>query len=256
MKRVASLADRVSTRLKYAHFPYVSKALMERKKVSSEPLRILDVGCGPGNLSAFCGESEDCEWYGLDLWGHELRQAAEKKIYKALFQVNLVHGLPFRDRSFDVIVCSEVLMYLPNVGETLAEFHRVLGPEGRVFVHNPISWLPRLFSGLKKTWRCIYREKGAVILDKQTAIDGGRRVCRVTYYSFESLQREILGANFQITDVAGFRLFRNRIRLMTRLEDFTWYHKAVRAIVDRYPAMASDVMVVGVKKQPAPACTR
>ncbi len=94
----------------------------------------------------------------------------------------------------------------------------------------------------------MHREKGAVILDEQTAVQGGRRVCRVTYYSFGSLQHEVSDANFQITDVAGFRLFRNRIRLMTRLEDFNWYHQLVRAIVGRYPAMATDVLVVGTKK--------
>ncbi len=248
VKSLVSLADRVSKRLKYAHFPYVNKALAERKETTSQPLRILDVGCGPGNLSAFCRNAAEYEWYGLDLWEHELRQAAEKKVYKGLLQVNLVHGLPFRNHSFDIIVCSEVLMYLPNAAEILAEFHRVLVTEGKVFVHNPISWLPQLSAGLKKTLRRVYREKGAVILDKQTAVHGGRRVCRVTYYSLRSLQHEVSDANFQITDVAGFRLFRNRIRLMTRLEDFDWYHRLVRAIVGRYPAMATDVLVVGTKK--------
>jgi ubiquinone/menaquinone biosynthesis C-methylase UbiE len=248
VKELVSLADRVSRRLKYAHFPYVSKALSETKESADRPLRILDVGCGPGNLSEFCTNSVQHEWYGLDLWAHELRQAAEKKVYKALFQVNLVHGLPFRDDSFDIIVCSEVLMYLPNAAEILAEFYRVLVPEGKVFVHNPISWLPQLSAGLKKTLRCVYREKGAVVLDTQTAVQGGTRVCRVTYYSLRSLQREVSGANFQITDVAGFRLFRNRIRFMTRLENFDWYHRMVRAIVGRYPAMATDVLVVGTKK--------
>jgi ubiquinone/menaquinone biosynthesis C-methylase UbiE len=251
VKSLVNIADLVSKRLKYAHFPYVSQALKERKKASSGPLRILDVGCGPGNLSEFCRDAVDSEWYGLDLWEHELLQAAEKKVYKALFRVNLVHGLPFKDDSFDVIVCGEVLMYLPNAGEMLAEFHRVLVPEGRVFVHNPISWVPHVCSSIKKALRSVYKEKGALVLDKQTSIDGGRRVCRVTYYSFDSLQHEVAGANFQITDVAGFRLFRNRIRAMTLLEDFKWYHKAVRAIVGRYPSMATDVLVVGIKKQPA-----
>jgi SAM-dependent methyltransferase len=251
VKSSVSITYLVSRRLKYAHFPYVSKALRDRKESATGPLRILDVGCGPGNLSEFCRDAVGSEWYGLDLWDHELRQAAEKKVYKALFRVNLVHGLPFKDGSFDVIVCSEVLMYLPNAGEVLAEFHRVLGPEGRVFVHNPISWVPRWSAGIKKAVRRVYREKGAVVLDEQSSVKGGRRVCRVTYYSFDSLQQEVTNANFQITNVAGFRLFRNRIRLMNLLEDFAWYHRVVRFIVGRYPSVATDLLVVGTKKQPA-----
>jgi SAM-dependent methyltransferase len=241
------MRERTRNRFKYAHFPYVHQALTDASQQSESPFRILDVGCGPGNLPAFCGVPHGCEWFGLDLWEHELRQAQEQAPYKGLFQINLVDGLPFRDQCFGVIVCNEVLMYLPNAKEILDEFYRVLGPGGRIFIHNPITWFPQWSARLKNLVRRVYREKGAVALNRETDWRGARRVSRITYYSCESLVDTIRAANFRITDVRGFRLFRNRLRIMTRLEDYHWYRVLVRAVVGRYPNLATDLMVAGVK---------
>lgn len=48
-----------------------------------------------------------------------------------------VRNLPFRDRSFDVVTCNEVLEHLPNMGEGLAELIRVA--KKKVIITLPIS---------------------------------------------------------------------------------------------------------------------
>ena len=158
----------------------------------------------------------------MDLWPHQLRQAAEKGAYEALFQVNLVDGIPFASESFDIIVCNEVLMYLPNAAEMLRELHRVLVPGGRLLSgqsHNLVSQAAPLIKGLT---RKIYQERKAISLDVQSNWKDSERANRITYYSFHSLLEQIRSVNFQVTEITGFRLFRNRIRLMTRLENFDW----------------------------------
>lgn len=243
------ITDRVRTRLKYAHFPYLRDALQSctNAAAAGSPPEVLDVGCGPGNLAAFCGSDVLCRWHGLDLWEHELAQAQATGAYEQLYRVNLVEGLPLRDRSFDAVICNEVLMYLPNPADTVTEFHRCLRPGGWLFVHNPISWFPVAFAGLRNLIRNIHQEPKSVALDRQTELAGARRVCRITYYSYESLIHEVGAGGFTVVDVAGFRLFRNRIRWMTGMEDFPAYHSATRFITGKWPWMASDVMVVGRK---------
>ncbi|MBI5572034.1 MAG: class I SAM-dependent methyltransferase [Desulfomonile tiedjei] len=243
-----ALLNKFRTRLKYAHFPYIKDVLLQAGNDGTQPRRILDVGCGPGHIGLFCGASPSWRWFGLDLWEHELRQAEARGVYEGLFQVNLLDGLPFRDASFDTILCSEVLMYLPNHRELLADFHRALRPDGMVFIHNPISWVPATFARLKQWIRRIHQESDSVSFDTQTEWKHARRACRVTYYSLQSLVDEINAAHFDILDVRGFRIFRNRIRLMNRLEDFPWYHHATQAVTGRFPAVASDVLVVGRKR--------
>ena len=100
--------------LKFAHFPFIEKILLREKQHLSRPLLIFDVACGPGELTRYCRIPDGCNLFGLDLWEYQLRQAAERNIYAALCQMNLVEGLPFKENSVDVIILGEILMYLPN----------------------------------------------------------------------------------------------------------------------------------------------
>jgi ubiquinone/menaquinone biosynthesis C-methylase UbiE len=241
-------SERTDNRLKFAHFASLGQGILREQVSGMTRLRILDIGCGPGNLAFFCEAQAQCRLFGVDLWQNQLRQAAEKEAYEALFQVNLIDGLPFMSESFDIIVCNEVLMYLPNATEILTEFYRVLAPDGKLFVYNPINWLPRLHSAIKKLTRRIYQEKRTVVLDVQSNWKEAERACRITFYSFKSLIEQIRSVNFDIAEIAGFRLFRNRIRLMTRLENYAWYRRLVLFLTERYPHMASDLFVLGHKK--------
>ncbi len=235
-------------RLKFAHFAFLSQAIFCEQASRPTALRILDVGCGPGNLASFCRVPADCRLFGVDLWPNQLRQAAARDAYEMLFQVNLVDGLAFANESFDVIVCNEVLMYLPRGTAILTELYRVLVPEGTLLVYNPINWFPWLHSLTKRLTRKIYQEGKTVALDVQSNWKGSERACRITYYSFQSLIEQIRSANFQVTGITGFRVFRNRIRLMTRLENYAWYRRLVSFLTERHPHLASDLLVVAHKK--------
>jgi hypothetical protein len=141
-------------------------------------------------------------------------------------------------------VCNEVLMYLPRATATLTELHRVLTPGGKLIVYNPINWFPRLHSFIKRLTRKIYQERKTIALDVQSNWKDSERANRITYYSFQSLIEEIRSADFQVTGVTGFRLFRNRIRLMTRLENFGWYRRSVLFLAQCCPYLACDLFVV------------
>jgi SAM-dependent methyltransferase len=240
--------EATDNRLKFAHFLCLGQAIRSERVPGSKGLRILDAGCGPGNLAVFCEVQAEYRLFGVDLWPNQLRQAAEKEGYEALFQVNLVDGLPFLSESFDIVICNEVLMYLPNAAEALTEFYRVLAPEGKLFVYNPISWLPRLHSAGKKLARKIYQERKSIAMDIEFNWKDAERACRITYYSLQTLIEQIRSVNFQITGFAAFRLFRNRIRLMARLENYAWYRRLVLFLAERYPYLASDLLVVAYKK--------
>lgn len=238
----------LDNRLKFAHFPSLSAEILSEQASATTGLRVLDIGCGPGNLALFQQAPAKFRLFGVDLWESQLRQAAEKNTYEALVQVNLIDGLPFSAESFDIIVCNEVLMYLPDAAAILAEFHRVLTAHGKLFVYNPINWLPGLHSAMKKVARKVYQEPKTVSLDVQSNWKSAERACRITYYSFHSLISQIRSVNFHVVGLTGFRLFRNRIRLMARLENYAWYRRFVMWVARRCPLMASDLFVVGCKK--------
>ena len=170
----------------------------------------------------FCRPIEKCHWIGIDLWHHQLRQATERRVYEYVVQGNLLDGLPLKDESIDVVICSEVLMYLPNVPYVLAEFFRVMRTGAKLFAYEPISCCPRMASALKRWGRQIYHESGSVAFNGSADWRTASRPSRISYHSFKGLIREIELLNLHVVQVAGFRIFRNRIRFLNGLEKYAW----------------------------------
>ncbi len=96
--------------------------------------RILDAGCGTGNLILRLRE----RWPGLACWGADLsgemlRVAKGKLAGRAppLIQAD-AERLPFPGASFDIVTSCNALHYCPRPARALAEFRRVLRPGGRL----------------------------------------------------------------------------------------------------------------------------
>lgn len=233
---------------RFAHFPYLSKALINERRRLSRGLSTLEAGCGHGLLAAFYDVQEGSKLFGLDLWTYQLQQAAARGVYDGLIQANLLEGLPFRDHFVDVVIAGEVLMYLPNASQVLSEFHRILRPGGKLFVYNPICFFPSVFAALKTWGRKIHQEKQSIVMSSQADWRNAKRPCRTTYYSYRALIRDITSAHFEVTDAIGFRLFRNRISWMKFLENYLWYFSLITFIAGRHPYLASDLMVAARRK--------
>ena len=97
--------------------------------------RVLDFGCGPGNISVGLAKAvEPGELHGIDIETTQIdiaRAAASAGGHdNATFHVGDITSLPFDDDSFDVAHCHAVLMHVPNTEGALAEVKRVLKPGG------------------------------------------------------------------------------------------------------------------------------
>ena len=97
--------------------------------------RVLDFGCGPGNLSVGLARAvEPGELHGVDVDETKIevaRAAAQAGGHaNATFHVGDATALPFEDNYFDVAHCHTVLMHVPDTRAVLAEVMRVLKPGG------------------------------------------------------------------------------------------------------------------------------
>ena len=63
------------------------------------------------------------------------------------------YELPFKDNSFDLIVCSEVLEHLHEYNDAIKEMKRVLKPGGKFFASVPASWPEKICWNLSKDYQ-------------------------------------------------------------------------------------------------------
>ena len=98
-------------------------------------LRVLDAGCGSG---LYCELLLDrgARVTGIDQSGRMLEHARRRLAGRdvELRQADLREPLPFADGSFDAVVSALVLHYVRDWAPTLAEFRRVLRPDGWLLV--------------------------------------------------------------------------------------------------------------------------
>jgi ubiquinone/menaquinone biosynthesis C-methylase UbiE len=93
--------------------------------------RLLDVGCGTGNLLERLGGRFECA--GCDPAEEMLRRARVRNPGVEL-KVAPAEELPFEDDRFDAALCIEVVRYLSDPRPALRELGRVLRPGGLALV--------------------------------------------------------------------------------------------------------------------------
>lgn len=110
--------------------------LVERLSVPSRT--VVDVGCGSGDVLASLAE-RGYDPLGIDLDSNSVEQVRSRGI-------PTVRGdaveLACRPRSHGLLVASDVLEHIPDDRKALAEWHRVLEPDGYALVFVPaFEWL-------------------------------------------------------------------------------------------------------------------
>ncbi len=94
---------------------------------------ILDVGCGYGGTSIAFG-LQDSNIFGIDieeqrLRGASIRATKDYSLERVQFQQAALERLPFADKTFDVIICQDVMEHVSNHARAISEMER-----------SPTSW--------------------------------------------------------------------------------------------------------------------
>jgi ubiquinone/menaquinone biosynthesis C-methylase UbiE len=124
--------------------------------------RILDIGCGTGRHSAeafrhpgVVAIGADVDW--ADICEAKSRLQQHEKLGEhagsrwALAGADIL-ALPFKDGSFQLVICSEVLEHIQDHHQALAEAARVLQPGQLLAVSVPSYWPEKLCWKLSKQY--------------------------------------------------------------------------------------------------------
>jgi ubiquinone/menaquinone biosynthesis C-methylase UbiE len=181
-------------RFTIADIPY-SDWLLDR--IGLEPgMRILDIGCGSGDIWAYRALPEGLSITMADASEGMLEAATErtKGIANARFEFVRADAcdMPFEDETYDMVLASHMLFHVPDLYAALSEIARVLKPDG----HLSATTMSR--NNLKEMYALA--ERHSVVLPQPsnsfTMEDGRATLVRF----FNRVSREEYVSSLQVTE--------------------------------------------------------
>ena len=136
---------------------------------AGRPSRVLEVGCGWGELARRIADEVDVDVTATDLSPRMVELARAAGVGA---EVADVQGLPFADGTFDVAVAAWMLYHVPDRDRAVSELARVLRPGGRlVATTNSVLHLHELreLVGSGPSTIAFSRESGGALLARHFA---------------------------------------------------------------------------------------
>jgi ubiquinone/menaquinone biosynthesis C-methylase UbiE len=163
-----------------------------QKLLNAQPNdRVLEVGCGGGHVLRMFPE---CKLTGVDVSGEMLAKARRNLNG---YPVRLLKGelavLDLPERSFDRIICTEVLEHVVDPDALLADIRRLLAPGGRVVVTFPND-------AMVNRLKALIRATGLTILPPFRQISWGGDQYHLHVWRVREM-RDLLTRYFNVADV-------------------------------------------------------
>jgi SAM-dependent methyltransferase len=130
------------------------------------PRRVLDIGCGTGELAERIARELGAEVVAADQSARMVNLARERGVEARIADIQ---ALPFADGEFDCVIAGWVLYHVQDRAQAIKEVARVLAPGGRFFTATLAEDnLAEVWQLLGEEWRrdiTFDRENGAAQLE-------------------------------------------------------------------------------------------
>jgi 2-polyprenyl-3-methyl-5-hydroxy-6-metoxy-1,4-benzoquinol methylase len=204
------------------------------KGLNNPEAKVLDIGCGNGNISLALG-SIGYQVTGVDIDQGSIDKASSRNTFANVsFQVLDANSFSMND-GFDAVVCSEVLEHLHKPYELSESIYRILKPGGVFVATVPNGYGPRellitrpMQYLAKKGWDApLVAFKKVLGYDAKTLQSSNEDLTHVQYFSVGGFNRLLKGVGFKQIDyqnadflerIFPFSLFTRRIKLLQKID--------------------------------------
>lgn len=165
--------------------------------------KVLDAGCGHGELLKYIKERWECELFGVDMVQERLDRADSIEGTEIRYS-NIQERIPFEDNSFDVSFSTEVIEHLKHPQSFLTELRRVTKTDGRIIltIPNGSAFIPFSYVApyipIKRIRETFLPYEHPLITDQP--ID--------TCYFYREIIELLETSGLEITKIIGWRYFR------------------------------------------------
>lgn len=152
-----------------------------------ENKNILDIGCNTGELGEYLKNNKQATVSGIDISDTAIQRA--KQVLDQAACLNIENqDLPFKEKSFDVIICADVLEHLFDPLATLKKLKKYLKDDGFILISVPN--IANVYVRLNLLLgRFNYQESG--ILDST----------HVHFFTLYSIKQTLTKSGFKLIDV-------------------------------------------------------
>jgi 2-polyprenyl-3-methyl-5-hydroxy-6-metoxy-1,4-benzoquinol methylase len=135
------------TKQDYPYFEEVNEGIVKQVSITTESLKILDVGAGRGILGEALGK-KGYEVYAIEsntLASHEAKNRVHHVISADLHDMNTIKA-ELKENKFNYIIFSDVLEHVYDPMDVLKNYLPFLHDEGKILISlpNTVNWLNRL----------------------------------------------------------------------------------------------------------------
>ena len=108
--------------------------VIEKNRSREEPIKLLDVGCGPGELLAQLeNKFDNIEMTGLD-FSKGMLEVSKSRNQGAIHLKMDVAELDRLENKFDIIVCTHSLPYYKEPLKFMKDLHGILEDNGKIYM--------------------------------------------------------------------------------------------------------------------------
>ena len=222
---------------------------------------VLDAGCGEGRHTLGACQRTGCAVYAVDIdepslkstkwWLDTIKEEGKCNGSSHVLKGDVLH-LPFKDGSFNKVVCSEVLEHVVDDDEAVKELVRVLMDGGVLAVSVPTYPTEAVYWRLAKDYSHpgghirIYKTRGLIDLLQRNGLQVYAKRRKHAFHSFYWLLRCVFGLN---NDKAFIPSLYNKF-LMRNVEENRRPYRLVEDVMNLvgFPLYPKSVAVYAVKK--------
>lgn len=192
--------------------------------------KILDVGCGNGNISLALG-SLGYIVHGIDIDADSIEKARQRNTFDNIrFNVLDANSFDLNDE-YDIVVCSEVLEHLNNPTELIGSIKLILRKQGifiatvpngygprEVLITKPMQWLHR-----KKLDRFLLSVKKFLGYSNHTRQSSNPDLTHVQFFTARGFRNTL--------EKSGFKILKwQNADFIERIFPYSWFTKRVELL--------------------------